>query len=65
MSHDSTMPIMRSDKEDYLPLRSDRRRPPRVGEKVAGDEFWRRFSMVVKADRATPADKKQKRYVYS
>ncbi|KAG8877409.1 hypothetical protein FRB98_006702 [Tulasnella sp. 332] len=56
MSHESTMPIMRGEKEDYLPLRSGGPgvgpRAPRVGEKHHGDDFWRRFSMVAKMDKA-------------
>lgn len=58
MSHDSAMPILRGDKEDTLPLRSGRR-IPRVGEKMGnGDDFWRRFSMVVKTEKTKPATEK-------
>ncbi|KAG8907617.1 hypothetical protein FRC01_007635 [Tulasnella sp. 417] len=58
MSHDSAMPILRGDKEDTLPLRSGRR-IPRVGEKMGnGDDFWRRFSMVVKTEKSKPATAK-------
>ncbi|KAG9022085.1 hypothetical protein FS837_006762 [Tulasnella sp. UAMH 9824] len=58
MSHDSAMPILRGDKEDYLPLRSGRR-IPKVGEKMGnGDDFWRRFSMVVKTEKTKPATEK-------
>ena len=48
----SSTPITRGDSEDtVLPRRGNR-----------GDDFWRRFSMVVKEDMATPAGQKQ-RYV--
>ncbi|KAI0712608.1 hypothetical protein C8Q76DRAFT_735352 [Earliella scabrosa] len=42
-------PIMRSETEDTV--------LPRRGQK--GDDFWRRFSMVVKEDMATPSGQKQ------
>ena len=62
MSHESSVPIMRGDKEDPVPLRSGPR-IPRVGQQNAsgeGDQFWRRFSMIVKADTVKPADKKDR-----
>ncbi|KAG8986313.1 hypothetical protein FRB90_004077 [Tulasnella sp. 427] len=64
LSHESAMPILRGDKEDSLPLRSGRR-IPRVGEKMGkdGDQFWRRFSMVVKAEKTTPATKKKSEWL--
>ncbi|KAG8947594.1 hypothetical protein FRC04_010644 [Tulasnella sp. 424] len=64
MSHDSTMPILRGDKEDSLPLRSGRR-IPKVGEKIGqnGDDFWRRFSMVVKAEKTTPVAQKKSEWL--
>ena len=43
-------PIMRSETEDTV--------LPRRGQK--GDDFWRRFSMVVKEDMATPSGQKQR-----
>ncbi|KAG8896549.1 hypothetical protein FRB99_008848 [Tulasnella sp. 403] len=59
MSHESSMPIMRGEKEDYLPLRSGRRAPPVGGKVGEGDDFWRRFSMVVKMEKSTPPEKKK------
>ncbi|KAG9033806.1 hypothetical protein FRB95_014227 [Tulasnella sp. JGI-2019a] len=59
MSHESTMPIMRGEKEDYLPIRSNStgvgRRAPKLGEKRDGDDFWRRFSMVAKIEKGAGA----------
>ncbi|KAI0755298.1 hypothetical protein C8Q80DRAFT_1094703 [Daedaleopsis nitida] len=45
----ASQPIMRSETEDTV--------LPGRGQK--GDDFWRRFSMVVKEDMATPAAQKQ------
>lgn len=61
MSHESTMPILRGDREDSLPLRTGRR-IPRVGEKMMkeGDDFWRRFSMVVKEQKTKPVAEKKR-----
>lgn len=46
----ASTPIMRGDSEDTV--------LPRRGN--TGDDFWRRFSMVVKEDMATPASQKQR-----
>jgi hypothetical protein len=46
----ATTPILRSEKEETL--------LPRRGER--GDDFWRRFSMVVKQERALPQSQKQR-----
>ena len=50
----ASTPILRGDKEETL--------LPKRGER--GDDFWRRFSMVVKQERMTPTSQKT-RYVYS
>lgn len=65
MSHESSMPIMRGEKEDYLPIRSGTGtgpRAPRVGQRMNadGDDFWRRFSMVAKMDKRKPANDKRR-----
>ncbi|KAG8969987.1 hypothetical protein FRC03_012440 [Tulasnella sp. 419] len=60
MSHESTMPILRGNKEETLLARTTGTGPrlPRVGEKRDGDDFWRRFSMVAKMEKAKPANQR-------
>lgn len=65
MSHESSIPILRGEKEDYLPVRSGPGvgpRPPKVGQRIGhnGDDFWRRFSMVAKREK-TMSEKDKRR----
>ena len=61
------MPIMRGNTEETLLVKS---RGPGVGPRMGvaakrdGDDFWRRFSMVAKRDKALPVEKRS-RYAYS
>lgn len=65
-SHESNVPIMRGDKEDSFPMRSQGTgvgaRAPKLGQRLnaEGDDFWRRFSMVAKMDTKNPAENKQR-----